>query len=146
MEDLVTTSDHARDHESIRGVLAPIFRFAAHLPSWLVTKDTFPNSSVAGTPSTLQLVGRAGSWNKAGDRATSFLAAIVILAPVIALHFVHTSNQRLGAIAGFTMAFVLAMVTTSDVKRGEVFAATAAFGAVQVVYVGAALDQNTPRQ
>jgi hypothetical protein len=86
--------------------------------------------------------GSAETWTAAGDQISSFLAAMLILAPVIALHFLKTPDARLGAIVGFTFAFVSLIVFTTEAKRSEVFAATAAFVAVQVIYVGAALEPN----
>ena len=73
---------------------------------------------------------------------SSLLAASLIVAPIISLHFIPTPNWRLVAIVGFTLIFVFGMVFTTEAKRDQVFAATAAFAAVQAVYVGAALQSG----
>jgi lysylphosphatidylglycerol synthetase-like protein (DUF2156 family) len=73
-----------------------------------------------------------------GDIITAMLATILILVPVIVLHFVKSADHRLIVIVLFSLSFVIAMSVLSQAKRSELFAATAAFIAVQVVYVGAA--------
>lgn len=65
--------------------------------------------------------GFAITWKAAGDQISSFLAAVLILAPVIALHFVSNPNARLGVIVGFTISFVLLTLFTTEAKRSEVF-------------------------
>ena len=66
----------------------------------------------------------------------TLLATALILIPVITLHFVTNSNWRLSLIVVFTLAFTTSMSVTTKAKRSEIFAAAAAFVAVQVVYVG----------
>jgi hypothetical protein len=83
--------------------------------------------------------GTAETWRSEGDQISTFLATILIILPVIALHFVETSRARLTVIVVFTVIFAFIMSTMTGAKRSEVFAATAAFVAVQVVYVGSAL-------
>lgn len=64
------------------------------------------------------------------------LASILILIPVVILHFVTNPNNRLALIVVFTLVFTASMALFAGAKRSEIFAAAAAFVAVQVVYVG----------
>ena len=74
------------------------------------------------------------------------LVSYMILVPVIVLHFVKNSDARLGIIVGFTVAFSLVLASATEAKRREVFAATAAVVAVQVVYISSALSPVDQRQ
>jgi hypothetical protein len=77
-----------------------------------------------------------------GDKLSSFAGAVLIL-PVIVLHFLQSSTTRLLVIVIFSLAFTFAMAFFTDARRSEIFAAAAAFIAVQVVYVGSALNNNS---
>lgn len=72
----------------------------------------------------------------------SFLAAVLLLVPVVVLHFIDNATGRLAVIVCFSVAFILALTLGTDATRSEIFAASAAFVAVQVVYVGSALNQH----
>ena len=74
-----------------------------------------------------------------GNKVISFTGAVLILIPVIVLHFLQNANWRLAVIVIFTLFFTAALVMGTSADRAQVFAATAAFVAVQVVYVGSAL-------
>lgn len=76
------------------------------------------------------------------DQISSFTATTLILIPVITLHFVKSADLRLIIIVVFSMAFQGMLVLITEAKRSEVFAATAAFVAIQVVYVGSALTSS----
>lgn len=76
------------------------------------------------------------------DQISSFVATTLILIPVITLHFVNSADMRLIIIVVFSLAFQGLVVLATEAKRSEVFAATAAFVAIQVVYVGAALGSS----
>ena len=68
----------------------------------------------------------------------------MILVPVIVLHFVKSANYRLIVIVLFSLSFVVAMSVLTQAKRSELVAATAAFIAVQVVYIGSAPETIVP--
>lgn len=74
-----------------------------------------------------------------GNKIISFAAAVLILVPVIVLHFLQDANWRLAVIVIFSLSFTATLVMGTSADRAQVFAATAAFVAVQVVYVGNAL-------
>jgi hypothetical protein len=66
----------------------------------------------------------------------AIFATLLILVPVIVLHFVKDPGYRLIIVVAFSMSFIIAMATLSGAKRSELVAASAAFVAVQVVYIG----------
>ena len=83
-----------------------------------------------------RLYGSSERVKSAGDSFASIAAVISILTPLICLHFVPAANARLAVIVIFSLCFVIFLRALTDAKRSEVFAATAAFVAVQAVYVG----------
>lgn len=138
IEDLLMLSSGAQERTVLHGFLRALWLILRHFPRSIIKVEAF------GGRQSLNIVaekyGSAKAWKTAGDQISSFLAAMLVLAPVIALHFVSTPFARLGAIVGFTLGFVLLIIFTTEATRSEVFAATAAFVAVQAVYVGSALD------
>jgi len=140
LEDLLRLSSGAQERTVLHGFLRALWPLLRHLPHSIIKVEAFKGRQSLNIVA--EKYGSAKTWTAAGDQISSFLAAMLILAPVIALHFVNTPNTRLGAIVGFTFAFVLLIVFTTEAKRNEVFAATAAFVAVQAIYVGVALDPN----
>ncbi|KAK8031179.1 hypothetical protein PG990_000913 [Apiospora arundinis] len=57
------------------------------------------------------------------------------LASMVILYSVKDNNAKIGLVCAFTLLFCLALSTLSKARRIEVFAATAAFGSVQVVWI-----------
>lgn len=76
------------------------------------------------------------------DRVASFAACLIILVPVITLHFLPSATERLVVIVIFTLVFTGLMALVTEAKRPEIFMATAAFVAVQVVYVGSVVGRG----
>lgn len=70
------------------------------------------------------------------DMIGSAIASSLPVLAVVVLYSVHEMLARLGIIALFTVVFALALVVTTKAKRVDIFAATAAFASVQVVFVG----------
>lgn len=64
------------------------------------------------------------------------LSSLLPVVSIVVLYLVHSMPARLGIIAGFTAAFSFVLTAITSAKRVENFAATAAFAAVQVVFVG----------
>jgi hypothetical protein len=54
------------------------------------------------------------------------LAALLIVAPVVALYEIGSMEARLGVMVGFTVLFSLCITGVTGAKRTEIFAATAA--------------------
>ena len=66
------------------------------------------------------------------------ISSVFPIVGVIILYFVKDLLARIGIIAGLTALFSLCLALVTDARRGEIFAATAAFSAVLVVFLGAA--------
>ncbi|RMY62991.1 hypothetical protein D0864_12729 [Hortaea werneckii] len=65
-------------------------------------------------------------------------AASLLIGGIAALDSAQARNVRLGILAAFTVAFAAFVGLLTTAKRSELFAATAAYTAVLVVYVGKA--------
>ncbi|KAI3325941.1 hypothetical protein HD806DRAFT_532594 [Xylariaceae sp. AK1471] len=63
-------------------------------------------------------------------------SSIIPTLSIIVLFFVHEMLARLGLVVLFTFIFSLTMCLATKAKRYEIYAATAAFASVQVVFVG----------
>ncbi|KAH3964109.1 hypothetical protein HBI56_168030 [Parastagonospora nodorum] len=66
---------------------------------------------------------------------TSVLASLLPIASIAVLYCMHSMPMRLVVIAIFNVLVTLCLVGFTDARRAEVFAITAAFAAVQVVFV-----------
>ncbi|KAL2068343.1 hypothetical protein VTL71DRAFT_16441 [Oculimacula yallundae] len=66
----------------------------------------------------------------------SLISSSLLVGSIVALYFVDDMLARLGIIAAFTQVFSLVLVLVTRARKVEVFAATAAFMAVQVVFIG----------
>ncbi|KAM0803918.1 hypothetical protein BDR22DRAFT_886215 [Usnea florida] len=64
----------------------------------------------------------------------TLFAPLLTTIPMFVLYFVSDIRTRLGIIMGFTTLFSISLALFSSARRIEVFAATCAFAAVQVVY------------
>ncbi|KAK3987157.1 hypothetical protein QBC44DRAFT_401201 [Cladorrhinum sp. PSN332] len=75
-------------------------------------------------------------------KASSIIAVMISSAlPVVTifvLNQVDSTNIRIAWTLGFTMIFAGILVLFSSAKRAEIFAATATFAAVEVVFIGSA--------
>ncbi|MCJ1403531.1 hypothetical protein MMC11_006754 [Xylographa trunciseda] len=74
---------------------------------------------------------------------TSVLASLIPGIIVLALNFIDSTTKRIGAMLAFTsfFAFVLSYWTLAETI--DIFAATAAFAAVEVVFIGSAITNGT---
>ncbi|KAF1967562.1 hypothetical protein BU23DRAFT_542456 [Bimuria novae-zelandiae CBS 107.79] len=68
---------------------------------------------------------------------TSIVASLIPISSIVILYTVHSMPARLGIIAGFNVLISICLSGLTSAKRAEVFAVTAAFAAVQVVFVSA---------
>ncbi|ORY62310.1 uncharacterized protein BCR38DRAFT_525336 [Pseudomassariella vexata] len=71
---------------------------------------------------------------------TTVVASLLPLCSVVTLYITESNNMRLGMIVVFSACFSLALATMTNARTVEVFAATAAFAAVNVVF----LTNNPP--
>ena len=71
------------------------------------------------------------------------MAALLLEGAIIALYFVTDPHLRLGLIALFMVLFAGGIGLLSNAKRSEMFAATAAYAAVLVVFVSGNLGSRS---
>ncbi|MCJ1227007.1 hypothetical protein MMC12_003662 [Toensbergia leucococca] len=118
-------------------VLDLLWPMIRHLPKGVMPAREFGPKDESGK-SIFSSMGNNRVFRSIADQISSFVATTLMLIPVITLHFVNSADSRLIIIIVFSLAFQGLMVLATEAKRSEVFAATAAFVAIQVVYVGSA--------
>jgi len=77
-----------------------------------------------------------GAIAKISALVATVLSSVLPIAGVIVLYFVENTLARIGIIAGMTALFSLCLAVLTSAKKSEIFAATAAFSAVLVVFLG----------
>ncbi|KAJ0160264.1 hypothetical protein CTA2_8266 [Colletotrichum tanaceti] len=80
---------------------------------------------------------------RVSDVAVGALSASIPTVAILVLYFVHNMTQRISLVIVFTFIFSVAFSTITGAKKAEVFAATAAFAAVEVVYIGSVSSNDT---
>ena len=75
---------------------------------------------------------------------STIVAALLLIGAIISLYFVKPPGKRLAMIAGYTVAFSLSVSLFTNAKRAEIFAASAAYAAVLVVFVSGELGGPGP--
>ncbi|KAH8885606.1 hypothetical protein GQ53DRAFT_828647 [Thozetella sp. PMI_491] len=70
------------------------------------------------------------------------VASLLPLASMVVLFVVESYTQRLGIMVGFSACFAVALALMTNARRVEIFAATAAYAAVNAVF----LTNTTPSQ
>ena len=73
---------------------------------------------------------------KVGDGIVAAVSAALPTTAILVLYFVKNMVHRIGLVIVFTVLFSTALTVFTGAKRIEVFSATAAFAAVEVVYIG----------
>ncbi|KAI1324696.1 hypothetical protein F5Y16DRAFT_402109 [Xylariaceae sp. FL0255] len=73
---------------------------------------------------------------KIGDAFVATISAVLPTVVILVHYFMKSLVIRLGLVVIFTSAFAVALATFTNAKRIEIFSATAAFAAVEVVFVG----------
>lgn len=68
-----------------------------------------------------------------------FIAAILVIGPILALNFTSNSNARLGIAIAFIVLFAAGLGLSTGVSRDNIFVATATYSAVLVVFVSGTL-------
>ncbi|KAG9556937.1 hypothetical protein KCU71_g11189, partial [Aureobasidium melanogenum] len=76
---------------------------------------------------------------KFNNMLISVIGAAMPIASIVALYFIKTEGGRIGAMAGFTILFAFVLATCTNARRLEIAASTAAFAAVEVVFIGSNL-------
>ncbi|OAK97991.1 hypothetical protein IQ06DRAFT_357127 [Phaeosphaeriaceae sp. SRC1lsM3a] len=67
---------------------------------------------------------------------TSLVASMVPIASIVVLYYVDSMPARLATIAVFNLFISICLMGLAKAKRAEIFAISAAFAAVQVVFIG----------
>ncbi|OBT99590.1 hypothetical protein VE01_02892 [Pseudogymnoascus verrucosus] len=70
---------------------------------------------------------------------SSILSAILLFGSIASLYFVHNGLALLGMLGGWTVLFAVCVGWLTNARRDQVFAATAAYCAVLVVFVSGTL-------
>ncbi|CZR67079.1 uncharacterized protein PAC_16978 [Phialocephala subalpina] len=65
----------------------------------------------------------------------TLVASLLPISSIVILYFVNNAVVRLGIVVAFTAVFSITLLLITQAKRAEVFAATSAFAAVQVVFI-----------
>ncbi|KAK8006695.1 hypothetical protein PG991_012992 [Apiospora marii] len=90
-------------------------------------RETIDDHVRAYSPQTISRVGSA---------AVAALSSTLPTLAILALYFVRDMVTRMGLVILFTTIFSIALAIFTDAKKIEIFSATAAFAAVEVVYIG----------
>ncbi|KAK7920840.1 hypothetical protein PG985_008862 [Apiospora marii] len=80
--------------------------------------------------------GRRETISRVGSAAVAALSSTLPTLAILALYFVRDMVTRMGLVILFTTIFSIALAIFTDAKKIEIFSATAAFAAVEVVYIG----------
>jgi len=75
---------------------------------------------------------------------SSILSAILLFGSITSLYFVHNPYALLGMLGGWTVLFAMCVGWLTNARRDQVFAATAAYAAVLVVFVSGTLGGASP--
>lgn len=73
---------------------------------------------------------------------STLIAAILLIGSITGLYFAKNDTAKLGLIAFFTALFALSIGLTTNARRSEIFAGTAAYAAVLVVFVSGDLSSS----
>ncbi|MCJ1452195.1 hypothetical protein MMC28_002537 [Mycoblastus sanguinarius] len=76
------------------------------------------------------------SLDRAARTLNTLLSSLLPTLSIFVLYYVKSPPARLGLILGFTIVFAITLQCVSRARPADIFAATAAFAAVQVVFVG----------
>ncbi|KAH7390763.1 hypothetical protein DE146DRAFT_766817 [Phaeosphaeria sp. MPI-PUGE-AT-0046c] len=74
---------------------------------------------------------------------TSLLASMIPIASIVVLYYVNSMPARLATIAAFNLFISVCLMGLANAKRAEIFAISAAFAAVQVVFIGTDKTSST---
>ncbi|KFX96194.1 hypothetical protein V495_08479 [Pseudogymnoascus sp. VKM F-4514 (FW-929)] len=77
--------------------------------------------------------------NTASTIFATVLSSTLPVITILVLYVVKNTEKRIYITLGFTVAFAAILAICSSAKRVEIFAATATFAAVEVVFIGSAI-------
>lgn len=70
------------------------------------------------------------------DLLATVISSLLLISSIVVIYYASSTQARLGIAAAFTFVFSFCLALISQGKRIEIFAATIAFAAVQVVFIG----------
>ncbi|OAL22190.1 hypothetical protein AYO22_07234 [Fonsecaea multimorphosa] len=80
---------------------------------------------------------------RTGTLVATVLSSTIPVLSIFVLFIVKNTYGRIGIAAGFTAVFSAVLAAFSSARRVEIFAATATFAAVEVVFIGSALNTGS---
>ncbi|KAE8448777.1 hypothetical protein EG329_008779 [Mollisiaceae sp. DMI_Dod_QoI] len=94
-------------------------------------KNSRPEAQLAGT-----VVYDDAHIRSLTKAVATVLACMLPTLSIVVLYMVQTMSKRLGAVTAFTTLFSISLVVMTNAEMIDIFAATAAYAAVQVVFIG----------
>ncbi|KAK3899289.1 hypothetical protein C8A05DRAFT_46597 [Staphylotrichum tortipilum] len=82
-------------------------------------------------------------FSKASNVIAVIVAGILPVLTIFILNSVKRTTVRIGLTLLFATIFAVVLALCTSVKPGEIFAATATFAAVEVVFIGSAISSRT---
>jgi len=79
---------------------------------------------------------RDSHFHRIANVVGTLISSLIPIGSIVVLYFVTSMPLRLAVLSCFTAIFSIALSLLTSAKRVEIFAATAAFASVQVVFVG----------
>jgi hypothetical protein len=92
------------------------------------------------------LLYKSSHINQAVTSLGLLLAAVLLVGAIVHLYFVVNPAEKLGFVAMYTLLFLSSVALCTNARRVEVFAATAAYAAVLVVFVSGELGGTKEEQ
>ncbi|KAF1845020.1 uncharacterized protein K460DRAFT_416351 [Cucurbitaria berberidis CBS 394.84] len=80
---------------------------------------------------------------KASNIAVALMSSILPTLAILVLYFVRRMIVRIGLVILFTAVFSIALAVFTAARKVEIFSATAAFAAVEVVYIGGTTNSTS---
>jgi hypothetical protein len=74
------------------------------------------------------------------------LAAVLLIGAIVNLYLVSKPKAKLGLVAMYTILFASSVALCTNARRAELFASTAAYAAVLVVFVSGDLGGSKSEQ
>ncbi|KAI0901642.1 hypothetical protein F4806DRAFT_443956 [Annulohypoxylon nitens] len=76
------------------------------------------------------------------DMLSVVLSSLLPTVMILALYFIQSMLWRIGAVIIFTAIFAVALTVFTNARKIEVYSATAAFAAVEVVFIGSTANSS----
>ncbi|KAK6002253.1 hypothetical protein QM012_001891 [Aureobasidium pullulans] len=84
--------------------------------------------------------------NKVITWISVFLVVVWLVGAIVGLYFWKSNHGRLGLLSVLTLGFAFSVLWLTTARRHDVFASTAAYAAVLVVFIGSTLQSAEPPQ